>query len=104
MAYYIKVTQEVADALGVTTIRNRTADGCVLCWQADLDRIPGATIADRAQAVGGALLSARQAKAETDGTVETPASVFTPERYKGSVDEDTSEQVDKEPCPLVPET
>ena len=99
MAYYIKVTQEVADALGVTTIRNRTADGCVLCWQADLDGTPGATIADRAASVGGALLSARQAKAETDGTAETPASVFTPERYKDSVDEETS---DKEPRQLNP--
>lgn len=97
MAFYIKVTREVADALGVTALRNQTADGCVLCWQADLDRIPGATIADRTQAVGGALLSGQQAKAETDGKVETPASVFTPERYKT-----TSEPVDEEQShPLV---
>ena len=30
MAFYVKVTKEVADYLGVTDIRNKTADGNVL--------------------------------------------------------------------------
>ena len=33
MAFYIKVTKEVADRLHLTDIRNRTADGNVLLWQ-----------------------------------------------------------------------
>ncbi|WHX09787.1 hypothetical protein QNN11_11570 [Phocaeicola dorei] len=40
MAFYIKVTKEVADRLHLTDIRNRTADGNVLLWQADVARFP----------------------------------------------------------------
>ena len=60
MAFYIKVTKQVADKLGVTAIRNKTADGNVLLWQADLTAIPGTTIFERASYVG----------------------VYTPDRYK----------------------
>lgn len=81
MAFYVKATKEVADYLGVTDIRNKTADGNVLLWQADLNRIPGDTIFDRAQTVGGVCLQPVQAKAEIDGT-DTPAEVYTPEQYK----------------------
>lgn len=94
MAFYIKVTREVADALGVTALRNQTADGCVLCWQADLDRIAGDTIFDRAARVGGAALIPQAAKAETDGTADYPAEVHTPEEYRR--DEPT-------PLPELPE-
>lgn len=86
MAFYIKVTQEVADALGVTALRNQTADGCVLCWQADLDRIEGDTIFDRAARVGGAALTPQAAKAETDGTADYPAEVTTPPEYGGETE------------------
>ena len=34
MAFYIKVTREVADKLGVAGIRNSTADGNGPMWQA----------------------------------------------------------------------
>lgn len=81
MAFYVKATKEVADYLGVTDIRNKTADGNVLLWQADLNRIPGDTIFDRAQEIGGVCLQPVQAKAEIDGT-DTPAEVYTPEQYK----------------------
>lgn len=81
MAFYVKVTKEVADYLGVTDIRNKTADGNVLLWQADLNRIPGETIFERAQSVGGVCLQPIQAKAEIDGT-DTPAEVYTPDQYK----------------------
>lgn len=80
MAFYVKVTKEVADYLGVTDIRNKTADGNVLLWQADLNRIPGETIFERAQSVGGVCLQPIQAKAEIDGT-DTPAEVYTPDQY-----------------------
>lgn len=86
MAYYIKVTLPVADALGVTALRNRTADGCVLLWQADLDRIAGDTIFDRAARVGGAALTPQDAKAETDGSTEYPVKVTTPEEYRQEED------------------
>ena len=46
MAFYIKVTKEVADRLHLTDIRNRTADGNVLLWQADVARFPGDTVLD----------------------------------------------------------
>lgn len=81
MALYIKVTKQVADKLNLTTIRNRTADGNVLLWQADLDRIEGDTIFERAEKVGGRAISAQTAKEETDGT-ETPVEVYTPDEYK----------------------
>lgn len=85
MAFYIKVTKEVSDKLGLTPIRNKTADGNVLLWQADLNRIEGDTIFERAERIGGKAITAQEGKAETDGT-ENPAEVYTPDEYK----EDTS--------------
>lgn len=81
MAFYVKATKEVADYLGVTDIRNRTADGNVLLWQADLNRIPGETIFERAQSVGGVCLQPAQAKAEIEGA-DGPAEVHTPDAYR----------------------
>lgn len=81
MAFYIKVTKEVSDKLGLTPIRNKTADGNVLLWQADLNRIEGDTIFERAERIGGKAITAQEAKAETDGT-ENPAEVYTPDEYK----------------------
>ena len=100
MAFYVKVTKEVADYLGVTAIRNKTADGNVLLWQADLNRIPGDTIFDRAQSVGGVCLQPVQAKAEIDGT-NTPAEVYTPEQYKPT--EEKEPVVAEEQAPSVEE-
>lgn len=81
MAFYIKVTKEVSDKLGLTDIRNTTADGNVLLWQADLNKIEGDNIFDRAERIGGKAITAQDAKAETDGT-ENPAEVYTPDEYK----------------------
>lgn len=81
MAFYIKVTKQVADKMNLTAIRNKTADGNVLLWQADLNRIEGDTIFDRATRVGGVALTPQAARLETDGT-ETPAEVTTPDEYK----------------------
>lgn len=86
MAFYVKVTKEVADYLGVTDIRNKTADGNVLLWQADLNSIPGETIFEHAQSVGGVCLQPIQAKTEIDGT-DTPAEVYTPELYKPATEQ-----------------
>lgn len=81
MALYIKVTKEVSDKLGLTAIRNKTADGNMLLWQADLNRIEGDTIFERAERIGGMAITDQEAKAETEGT-ENPAKVYTPDEYK----------------------
>lgn len=78
MAFYIKVRVEVADYLKLTTERNRTKDGCVLLWQADVARFPGDTIFERASYAGGVALTPQSAKEETDGT-DYPAEVSLPE-------------------------
>lgn len=80
MAFYIKVTKQVADALKLTAIRNKTADGNVLLWQADIAGIPGDTVFERAAEVGGVCLSPQAAKTEIEGT-DNPAQVSTPEQY-----------------------
>lgn len=77
MAFYIKVRVEVADYLKLTTERNRTKDGCVLLWQADVARFPGDTIFERASYAGGVALTPQSAKEETDGT-DYPAEVSLP--------------------------
>lgn len=83
MAYYIKVTKEVAESMGLTSVRNKTKDDNCLLWQADVARYPGATIFERAAYVGGVALTPQAAKAETDG-VDNPASVHTPVVFGGS--------------------
>ena len=78
MAFYIKVTKEVADRLHLTDIRNRTADGNVLLWQAD--------------EAGGVCLTPQAAKEEIDGT-DHPVEVFTPASW-GEDNTESSEGTD----------
>lgn len=80
MAFYIKVTKNVADALKLTAIRNKTADGNVLLWQADIAGITGDTVFEGAAEVGGVCLSPQAAKTEIEGT-DNPVQVSTPEQY-----------------------
>lgn len=87
MAFYIKVTKQVADKLGLTALRNRTADGNILLWQADVARFPGDTVFDRAAVVGGVCMTPQAAKAEIDGT-DNPVQVYTPEEYKDNKEEE----------------
>lgn len=90
MAFYIKVTKQVADKLKLTAVRNLTADGNVLLWQADVAKFPGDTVFDRAAVVGGVCLTPQQAKAEIEGT-DTPVEVTTPDEYKDKdVDSETT--------------
>lgn len=97
MAYYIKVTKKVADKIGAPVEnRNKTADGNILLWQADLNTIPGETIFDRAAFVGGVAMSGSEAKAEIDGTA-SPAAVTVPEYYQDAeVTEDTGTESEGE--------
>lgn len=92
MAYYIKVAKEVADKIGAPVEnRNKTADGNILLWQADLNIIPGETIEDRAAFVGGVAMPGQSAKAEIDGTAVPPAEVTIPEYYQDKVEETPAE-------------
>ena len=92
MAYYIKVAKKVVDKIGAPVEnRNKTADGNILLWQADLNIIPGETIFDRAQYVGGVAMSGQAAKAEIDGTAVPPAEVTIPEYYQDKVVESPAE-------------
>ena len=81
MAFYIKTRLEVAEYLKVTSERNRTADGNILLWQADVLRFPGDTVLDKAKYAGGVALTASQANQETEGT-EYPVAVRLPEWLK----------------------
>lgn len=83
MAFYIKVTRQVAESLKLTDFRTRSKDGNVLLWQADVARFPGVTVFERAAYVGGVALTPQQAKAETDGTVRY-AEVYTPVEFGGT--------------------
>lgn len=71
MAFYIKVRPAVADRMKLTEIRNRTADGNVLLWQADLTDIEGDTIFERAAAIDGVCLTPQDARKEIDGGLQT---------------------------------
>lgn len=91
MAYYIKVTKKVADKIGAPVEnRNKTADGNILLWQADLNIIPGETIFDRAAFVGGVAMTGNDARGEIDGTAE-PAEVTIPEYYQDADGENTTD-------------
>lgn len=92
MVYYIKVAKKVADKIGAPVEnRNKTADGNILLWQADLNIIPGETIFDRAAFVGGVAMPGQSAKAEIDGTAVPPAEVTIPEYYQDKVVETPAE-------------
>ena len=98
MAKYIKATKAVADYLGVTSDRNRTADGNYLLWQADVARFPGDTIFERAAYAGGAALPPQGARQETDGT-DHPAETTLPPWLQPADEETTADETtaDDEP-------
>ena len=91
MANYIKVTEKVAASMGLTSIRNKTADGNYLLWQADILRFPVDDIFSRAAYCGGAVLTPNAAKEEVDGT-DHPVQVATPERFLFSSEQSPSEE------------
>lgn len=96
MTYYIKVTTDIARQLVNINTRNETADGNILLWMNDLNSIQGKTLAERAERVGGALLTPEQAKEEISG-INTYANVYTPTYYGGSGknSESTSKSTDE---------
>jgi hypothetical protein len=95
MAYYIKVTEAVASKMGLTAIRNKTADGNYLLWQADVQSVQGDTIFERAQTLGGVALTPQEAREETDG-VYSPVQVHTPLEYGGGYEKVVESNVEEE--------
>ncbi|MCC8187955.1 MAG: hypothetical protein LIP08_10780 [Bacteroides sp.] len=56
--------------IGLTDIRQQTADGNYLLWQQDIAALQGETLEERSRYIGGAILDTRQAKKEWKGTEE----------------------------------
>lgn len=91
MPYYVKVTPKVrAQILPDYTVKTRSKDGNYLLFQSDLIGIKGNTLQERADNVGGALLTPDECKAERLGTVETPAKCYTPAEYGGADEKEAS--------------
>lgn len=90
MIYYIKVTPEVARRFCNPVLRNRTKDGNILLWMGDLNQVPGDTLKERANYVGGALLTTNQANDEYWGYTDDLAGCYTPDYSGGQKDNDTS--------------
>lgn len=74
----VKVTTKVAKLFANLALRNKTKDGNYIIWMTDIDSVPGLTLDDRINYVGGAKLTPMEAKAERNGTANPPASVYTP--------------------------
>lgn len=83
MIYYIKVTPEVARRFCNPVLRNRTKDGNILLWMGDLNQVPGDTLKERANYVGGALLTTNQANDEYWGYTDDLAGCYTPDYSEG---------------------
>ena len=77
MANYIKVSCATAEKLGLSDIRNKTADGNYILWQADILHLPGDTLQERANTIGGVVITPNVAIEEIKGT-GNPISVGTP--------------------------
>ena len=89
MAYYVTVKQEVQERILPSFVTGtKSADGNVILFQSDLNGVPGLTLSERAEKVGGALLTPEQTRMEIDGTIENPAKCFDPDEVK----EDTAKK------------
>ena len=95
MIYYIKVTPEVAKRFCNLVLRNKTKDGNILLWMGDLNQVPGDTLKERANYVGGALLTTSQANGEYWGYTDDLAECYTPDYFGGQKDTSGSEATDK---------
>jgi hypothetical protein len=99
MAYYVKVTPEVRNRILPSFIGTKAKDDNIILFQSDLNGVEGLTLSDRAKKVGGALLTAQQAKAEIDGTCEMFSQCYDPDAKKVAeepVKEETTETEEEE--------
>ena len=79
---YFKVNKKVAEYLGLTQDRNKTADGAYIIWVADLNRLgsignKSAILAD----IGGIELTPKETLDEIKGITNTPLSQPQDERF-----------------------
>ena len=79
---YFKVNKKVAEYLGLTQDRNKTADGAYIIWVADLSRLgnignKNAILAD----IGGIELTPKETLDEIKGITNTPLSQPQDERF-----------------------
>lgn len=90
MKYYVKVTETVAKAIlsnGVAL--TKTKDGNCLLYQSEVNSVEGDNLAARAAFLGGSLVPEVNALAEINGTIETPATCYTPKQFGGDDNEET---------------
>ena len=83
MANYIKVSKEVAERLGLSGIRNKTADGNYILWQSDVLQFSGDTLQERANVIGGVVITPNVAIEEIKGTKD-PIKVGTQSNTNGN--------------------
>ena len=79
---YFKVNKKVAEYLGLTQDRNKTADGAYIIWVADLSRFgnignKNAILAD----IGGIELTPKETLGEIKGITNTPLPQPQDERF-----------------------
>ena len=79
---YFKVNKKVAEYLGLTQDRNKTADGAYIIWVADLSRLgnignKNAILAD----IGGIELTPKETLDEINGITNTPLPQPQDERF-----------------------
>lgn len=79
---YFKVNKKVAEYLGLTQDRNKTADGAYIIWVADLNRLgnlgnKSAILSD----IGGLELTPKETLDEIKGITNTPLPQPMDERF-----------------------
>lgn len=86
MGFYVKVTKAVAEQILDKGVKaTQTKDGNCLLWQSELNGLEGVNLSERVKHVGGVLLTATEAKNETDGN-GNGAYCYTPVSYGGDGD------------------
>lgn len=92
MGYYVKVTKEVAEQILKKGVKATiTKDGNRLLWQSELNGLKGVNLLERVKNVGGALLTAQEAREETNGSGH--AHCYTPIEYGGNGDVESEQTV-----------
>jgi hypothetical protein len=87
MKYYVKVTKQVAETIIKSGVPlTMTSDGNCLLYQSELNGVDGVNLNERAANVGGSLVAESDALAEINGTIDTPASCYTPVEFGGEGD------------------
>ena len=79
---YVKVSAEVAAALGKSQYRDVLADGTILLNQKDIMSCDGASFEEQAAKIGGTVLSEEAAIAAKNGVITSNGENHEPESSK----------------------